>query len=248
MITAADADASPEICARRRAFPSPNEVVNARRPQSRGRRSAADLPAEAIDTKLGSSPSDDCAWGDAKHEMMRLFVLPSALETASAPGLKLSRLNAGLCAPLPTLRRRPYGRQRTARGRCGPLHLHRSGLADRTDLQESSRILALETIRLSSMESQALGNFVSCWPMPLRRRSPPRPRALRGDVVFPRKRVGSGHVCRGGTSYFEDAHVAVGNHHDEVMLALDPAAFEGSGLSMAHTAEFILHQFLPPSF
>src|SRR6266436_4498510 len=29
---------------------------------------------------------------------------------------------------------------------------------------------------------------------------------------------------------------------------LDPAAFEGSGLSMTHTAEFILHQFLHPSF
>jgi len=28
MITAADADASPEICARRRAFPSPDEVAN----------------------------------------------------------------------------------------------------------------------------------------------------------------------------------------------------------------------------
>jgi hypothetical protein len=28
MITAADADASPEICARRGAFPSPDEVVN----------------------------------------------------------------------------------------------------------------------------------------------------------------------------------------------------------------------------
>src|SRR5260221_8331633 len=28
MIPAADADASPEICARRRAFPSPDEVVN----------------------------------------------------------------------------------------------------------------------------------------------------------------------------------------------------------------------------
>src|SRR3954462_11636693 len=26
---------------------------------------------------------------------------------------------AGLCVPLPTLRRRPYGRLRTARGRCG---------------------------------------------------------------------------------------------------------------------------------
>jgi len=30
--------------------------------------------------------------------------------------------------------------------------------------------------------------------------------------------------------------------------SLDPAAFEGSGLSMTHTAEFILHQFLHPSF
>ena len=29
---------------------------------------------------------------------------------------------------------------------------------------------------------------------------------------------------------------------------LDPAAFEGSCLSMTHTAEFILHQFLHPSF
>src|SRR5207253_1978584 len=36
---------------------------------------------------------------------------------------------AGLCPPLPTLHRRPYGRQRTARGRCGSLLLHRSGLA-----------------------------------------------------------------------------------------------------------------------
>ncbi len=39
---------------------------------------------------------------------------------------------AGLCAPLPTLRRRPYGRLRTARGRCGSLLLHRVGLAPTT--------------------------------------------------------------------------------------------------------------------
>ena len=35
---------------------------------------------------------------------------------------------AGLCAPLPTLRPRPRERVRTARGRCGLLLLHRSGL------------------------------------------------------------------------------------------------------------------------
>ena len=39
---------------------------------------------------------------------------------------------AGLYAPLPTLRRRPRGRLRTARGRCGSLLLHRSGLAPQT--------------------------------------------------------------------------------------------------------------------
>src|SRR4051794_38628536 len=39
---------------------------------------------------------------------------------------------AGLCAPLPTLRQHPYGCRRTARGRCGSLLLHRSGLAPPT--------------------------------------------------------------------------------------------------------------------
>src|SRR5271168_1540995 len=39
---------------------------------------------------------------------------------------------AGLYAPLPTLRRRPRGRLRTARGRCGSLLLHRSGLSPHT--------------------------------------------------------------------------------------------------------------------
>lgn len=35
---------------------------------------------------------------------------------------------AGLCTPLPTLRHCPYEQLRTARGRCGSLLLHRSGL------------------------------------------------------------------------------------------------------------------------
>ena len=39
---------------------------------------------------------------------------------------------AGLYAPLPTLRRRPRGRPRTAWGRCGSLFLHRSGLSPHT--------------------------------------------------------------------------------------------------------------------
>src|SRR5262245_26019913 len=48
------------------------------------------------------------------------------------PGIGFRGSMAGLCPPLPTLRRRPYGRQRTARGRCGSLHLHRGGLAPPT--------------------------------------------------------------------------------------------------------------------
>ena len=39
---------------------------------------------------------------------------------------------AGLPVPLPTLRRRPHGRLRTAWGRCGLLLLHRRGLAPPT--------------------------------------------------------------------------------------------------------------------
>ena len=43
----------------------------------------------------------------------RPSVLPSAFATASAPGITILRGSmAGLCAPLPTLRRRPYRRPR----------------------------------------------------------------------------------------------------------------------------------------
>ena len=46
---------------------------------------------------------------------------------------------AGLHVPLPTLRRRPHRRLRTARGRCGSLLLHRSGLAPPNSLPVSRR-------------------------------------------------------------------------------------------------------------
>ena len=62
--------------------------------------------------------------------MTPLPMLPSALTNASAPGESSFRGSmAGLCMPLPTLRRYPHGCQRTARGRCGSLLLHRGGLA-----------------------------------------------------------------------------------------------------------------------
>jgi hypothetical protein len=60
-------------------------------------------------------------------------VLPSASQRRRHPGYESLRGSmAGLCAPLPTLRRRPYGRQRTARGQCGSLLRHRVGLAPTT--------------------------------------------------------------------------------------------------------------------
>src|SRR5262245_45696798 len=62
----------------------------------------------------------------------RLYSLPPS-QRRQHPGYESLRGSmAGLCAPLPTLRRRPRRRQRTARGRCGSLLLHRIGLAPTT--------------------------------------------------------------------------------------------------------------------
>src|ERR1700757_3678606 len=53
---------------------------------------------------------------------------------------------AGLHAPLPTLRRRPRGRLRTARGRCGLLLLHRSGLAPPTPCRSPGALVPTKSI------------------------------------------------------------------------------------------------------
>ena len=76
---------------------------------------------------------------------------------------------AGLRAPLPTLRRYPRGCRRTARGRCGSLLLHRSGLSPPTPCRSPGalpRFLVLSLIGASS-EVQA---FV--WQMPMPRTYP----------------------------------------------------------------------------
>ena len=51
---------------------------------------------------------------------------------------------AGLCGPLPTLRRSPRGLRRTARGRCGLLLLHRGGLSPPTPCRFRRRTGLLE--------------------------------------------------------------------------------------------------------
>src|SRR5215470_9511378 len=53
---------------------------------------------------------------------------------------------AGLYAPLPTLRRRPRGRLRTARGRCGLLLLHRSRLAPPTPCRSPGALVPTKSI------------------------------------------------------------------------------------------------------
>ena len=65
--------------------------------------------------------------------LTRLSVLPSSFATASAPGISIfARLNGWpVCSPTDASRR-PHGRPRTARGRCGSLLRHRVGLAPTT--------------------------------------------------------------------------------------------------------------------
>jgi hypothetical protein len=84
-----------------------------------------------------SSPTSarvcDHAESSRRSRMARPCVWPSTFGTVSALGMiGLSRFNGWPVHSLPTLRRRPYGRLRTARGRCGSLLLHRKGLAPST--------------------------------------------------------------------------------------------------------------------
>src|SRR6516165_7327871 len=52
-------------------------------------------------------------------------------------------LSLGLHAPLSTLRKRPRGRPRMTRGRCGWLGLHRNGLTPSTSCRFLRRTLTL---------------------------------------------------------------------------------------------------------
>src|SRR5215472_16867437 len=65
---------------------------------------------------------------------------------------------AGLYAPLLTLRRRPRGRLRTDRGRCGLLLLHRSGLSPHTPCQSPGALTHVTAYTLPVHASQ--------WPLP----------------------------------------------------------------------------------
>src|SRR3712207_3631085 len=68
---------------------------------------------------------------------------------------------AGLRNPLPTLRRRPRGRRRTARGRCGSLLLHRSGLAPPTPCRSPGALRFPLGLRMVEEMPAARGIVVS---------------------------------------------------------------------------------------
>jgi hypothetical protein len=90
------------------------------------------------------------------------LVLPSATHTASAPKTVFYRGSmAGLYVPLPTLRRHPHECLRTARGRCGSLHLHRSGLAPPIPCRSSGASCVKTQNRVFRTCSLAKSEFVS---------------------------------------------------------------------------------------
>jgi hypothetical protein len=91
--------------------------------------------------------------------------------TGSAPGMiGLSRFNGWPVHSLPTLRRRPCERLRTAQGRCGSLLLHRKGLAPSTPWRSPGAIrnpphlrtqvfVACELAMANSLQQTITSNF-----------------------------------------------------------------------------------------
>src|SRR4051812_8504208 len=82
---------------------------------------------------------DHTGSGGGSRYRTRPCCLP-CFRTRRHPGCSSFRGSmAGLCAPLPTLRRHPRECQRTAQGRCGSLLLHRGGLSPPTPCRSSRR-------------------------------------------------------------------------------------------------------------
>src|SRR5205823_3606434 len=113
------------------------------------------------------------------------------------PGIGFRGSMAGLCPPLPTLRRRPYGHQRTARGRRGSLLLHRSGLAPPTPCrspgalrvshaQPGSAVSVVHVRRVRKRPTFPTVSAASC-EFSAHTSLPPRPQnqATRFGLIFP---------------------------------------------------------------
>src|SRR4051794_8350721 len=102
-----------------------------------------DLPVPAQRASTHARVLDHAGSGRGSRYRLRPCCLPY-FRTRRHPRLSSFRGSmAGLCAPLPTLRRHPRECQRTARGRCGSLLLHRGGLSPPTPCRSSRRTESL---------------------------------------------------------------------------------------------------------
>src|SRR4051794_23762220 len=102
-----------------------------------------DLPVPAQRASTHARVLDHAGSGGGSRYRLRPCCLPG-FRTRQHPGCSSFRGSmAGLCAPLPTLRRHPRECQRTARGRCGSLLLHRGGLSPPTPCRSSRRTESL---------------------------------------------------------------------------------------------------------
>ena len=87
------------------------------------------LPVPAQRASAHARVSDHAATSRRSRSRARPYCLPLFAQRRLLGSNFFRGSMAGLCAPLPTLRPCPRGQQRTARGRCGSLLLHRSRLA-----------------------------------------------------------------------------------------------------------------------
>src|SRR3954470_18898076 len=102
-----------------------------------------DLPVPAQRASTHARVLDHAGSGGGSRYRTRPCCLPG-FRTRRHPGCSSFRGSmAGLCAPLPTLRRHPRECQRTAQGRCGSLLLHRGGLSPPTPCRSSRRTESL---------------------------------------------------------------------------------------------------------
>ena len=92
------------------------------------------------------------------HPIMLPSATPNSVGTRN--NLDFRGSMAGLCPPLPTLHRHPRGRRRTARGRCGSLLLHRSGLAPSTPCRSPGALRVKSGHKVARLgRATAFGDF-----------------------------------------------------------------------------------------
>ncbi len=106
-----------------------------------------DLPVPAQGTSAHARVLDHAESDGRSQYHARSYCLPISKHRRHPGSERFRGSMAGLCAPLPTLRPRPRERVRTARGRCGLLLLHRSGLAPPYSLPVSRRTHSRSSLR-----------------------------------------------------------------------------------------------------